>query len=384
MTTEPAYNFMLRFVGVDLHKNNFTACFYRQGKCTFQTLPVSETGLNNFRKKLSSKDHVAVEATGNSRFFRKAIEPYVASVSLVPTSGFAVIKKSTKKTDKNDAALLAFFLSKNMLPTVRPRRDEYQHLLSLIKLRQHFLIMDRTLLNVLNGFLNSEGVIVPKNKLKTISGFKKYTEAREWPQIAKEGVSSIKIGHEFFKKIIKNIESEINMYSQLLPGYQDLRNILGIGEMSAPIFLCTIDDISNFLAPPKLASYFGMVPSVRISNGKRESGRMTKRGSKIARSAIIQCAWVRVRTDKNYKKYYERHRKNKGSKRAIVVCARKLLNEVYFTLMNRYFAEKATRRRTVKKQIATSKRLPLIKKNVKGLKRTKTAAKKIKKALKKA
>jgi len=326
---------MFKFIGVDLHKNNFTACFYRQGKYSFGKFPVSEVGLAQFLSKVNPKDHIALETVGNSRFFQKSVEPYVSSVSLVPTSAFSVIRQSTKKTDMNDAALIAFFLSKNMLPVARPKSDLHMHLLSIIKLRQHMMIVDNRFLNILNGFLSSEGIIVPKQKLKTKSGFAKYTTAKDWDEISKIEIDNIKDIHIVLKEKIAHLETEIGKYSQSLVGYEELLSISGIGHLSAPIFLCSIGDIRNFASPSKLASYFGIVPSVRISNGKKEFGRMTKRGSKLARTALIQCAWVRIKVNKKSKKLYEHHKKKKGAKRAIVVCARELLNIIYATLMEK-------------------------------------------------
>lgn len=50
---------------------------------------------------------IAVEATGNARYFKNKMEAEGFGVVVVNTSKFKVITMSTKKTDANDAATLA-------------------------------------------------------------------------------------------------------------------------------------------------------------------------------------------------------------------------------------------------------------------------------------
>lgn len=58
---------------------------------------------------------LAVEATGNARYFENKMEAEGFVVLDVNTSKFKVITMSTKKTDAKDAATMAFYLSKDML-----------------------------------------------------------------------------------------------------------------------------------------------------------------------------------------------------------------------------------------------------------------------------
>ena len=55
----------------------------------------------------------------NSAWFRDQVIARVGRVVTVNPRQFQVIRKSVKKTDRNDARALAFFLSKDMLPETR-------------------------------------------------------------------------------------------------------------------------------------------------------------------------------------------------------------------------------------------------------------------------
>ena len=109
---------MKRYIGIDLHRNCFTACVRLENGRNY----LSEWKLEDlarFTKKLRASDEVAVEMTGNTRFFHEAVAPHVARVVIVDPNQFKVISQSVKKTDPNDARNLALYLAKDLLPEVR-------------------------------------------------------------------------------------------------------------------------------------------------------------------------------------------------------------------------------------------------------------------------
>ena len=65
-----------RHIGIDLHRN-FTACVRLENGRNY----ISEWKLEDlprFTKKLRASDELAVEMTGNTRFFHQAVAPHVA------------------------------------------------------------------------------------------------------------------------------------------------------------------------------------------------------------------------------------------------------------------------------------------------------------------
>src|SRR3989344_3089297 len=126
----------MRYIGIDLHTNSFTACYLEAGKPErIQTLPVQKGGLEEFIKTLQPEDEVALEATGNSAWFREQVLPHVSRVVIIAPWQFEVIRRSVKKTDKHDARAIAFFLSKDMIPEARLKTTEHTQLSSLIATR---------------------------------------------------------------------------------------------------------------------------------------------------------------------------------------------------------------------------------------------------------
>jgi len=105
---------MARYLGVDLHRNNFTVCTIAEnGRRYFREYGIHS--LDYFVGRLRPADQVAVEVSTTTRLFHDAVAPHVERVAVVNSSQFDVIRKSVKKTDRNDAETLALFLSKGLI-----------------------------------------------------------------------------------------------------------------------------------------------------------------------------------------------------------------------------------------------------------------------------
>ena len=108
---------MTRYIGIDLHTDSFTACILQEGEAEpIHTLRLQNGGLERFIATLRPDDELAVEASGNTAWFRERVSAHVAPVAVVAPGQFEVVRRLIKKTDKNDARTIAFFLSKDMLP----------------------------------------------------------------------------------------------------------------------------------------------------------------------------------------------------------------------------------------------------------------------------
>jgi transposase len=138
---------------------------------------------------------------------------------------------------------------------------------------------------------------------------------------------------------IAELEKVIDREGKKLKGHGNLTSIKGIGSLGASILLSVIGDVRDFPDEGRLASYFGIVPRIHNSNETAHSGHITKRGSKLGRTALVQCALIAKRYSPYLANYYERIRSRRGTGRAIIALARKLLGIIYHTLKNNWVFE---------------------------------------------
>ena len=103
--------------------------------------------------------------------------------------------------------------------------------------------------------------------------------------------------------------------------------------------LSVIGDIDDFADEGKLAAYFGIVPRVQNSNETERSGRITKRGTKLGRTTLVQCALVAKRYSPYLARYYDQIKNRRGGGKAIIALARKFLGIIYRTLKNNWIFE---------------------------------------------
>lgn len=115
---------------------------------------------------------------------------------------------------------------------------------------------------------------------------------------------------------------------------QRLKTIPGIGDVIATSFVAEVGDIRRFSSPEKLASYAGLTPVVRQSGEKEWTGPISKHGSTTLRYLLIEAAYGHVRYAKDSKltRFFEMKKQAKGTKKAIVATARKMLEVIYYML----------------------------------------------------
>jgi len=128
-------------------------------------------------------------------------------------------------------------------------------------------------------------------------------------------------------------------FKQQLPSFKNIVSIKGIGPRSAALLLSVIGNINNFASEKKLQSYFGIVRRVRQSNQTLRTGRITKEGSKLGRTTLVQCTLVAIRYSPYLNSFYQRLKMKKGSGKAIIATAKKLLGIIYLTLKNDWIFE---------------------------------------------
>lgn len=323
-----------RYIGVDLHRRVFTCCVrLESGRQSVREWRLEQ--LPQFLKKLRATDEVAVEVTSNTRLFYGAVAPHVARIVVVDPNQFRVISQSVKKTDPNDARNLALYLAKGLLPEVRMKEKEQAQVASLTQTRDRLVKLRTALKNKVNNLLSARGIELEKEELSGEKGLSRVL-AMDVEELTHFELQVLVEQIRSLNRSIAELEKVIEREGKKLKGHGNLTSIKGIGSLSASILLSVIGEVRDFPDEGRLASYFGIVPRVHNSNETEHSGRITKRGSKLGRTALVQCALIAKRYSPYLATYYEHIRGRRGTGRAIIALARKLLGIIYHTLKNNW------------------------------------------------
>lgn len=329
----------MAFIGVDLHSNSFTICRLQSDETeTFETYQLSEVDIDRFCQSVDAEDQVAVEATGNTAWFCGEIRACVGRIVVVNPRKFQIIRKSVNKTDRNDARALAFFLSKDMLPEIRLKTVSEAELGSLVHTRD-VLVKSRTMLiNKIHAVHLRRGVKLKKESLTTRKRLREL-DLSSFTPLEQVELCALRDQALSLTETLVKLDREIENAASALKGFEELSSIKGIGSRSAAILLAGIGNIDDFESADKLAAYFGIVPRVSQSNDTDNRGRITKRGDKLVRTTLVQCTLIAKRYSGYLNTFYQRIKARRGSGKAIIATARKLLTIIYDTLKNGWIFE---------------------------------------------
>jgi transposase len=322
------------YVGVDLHKTQFTVCVRRNGENRFAVYPTTDAGYNAFLKEAAQwqegggKVRAAVESTGNTRYFKNRMEDAGISVTVINTLKMKVINESVKKTDKHDAATIVEFLEKDMLPESQLCSRTSEQLRRFLKVRTTLVKSIVVLKNQIHALLTAEGLEDVKGSLQSKKGRQRVLDALNQ---CENGL----VAQPLFETInqldanVKMVEKQLRTLTEGDRVVELLMTIPGCGEICAWTIRAYTDDIARFSSSKKYVSFAGLAPWVQNSGDVIHHGRITKRGPKELRTAIVQVVMglrrMKAKTlTWRLMQQYDRMKISKGSGKSIIVTARKI------------------------------------------------------------
>jgi len=112
-----------------------------------------------------------------------------------------------------------------------------------------------------------------------------------------------------------------------------LMQLPGVGFVVAMTVLSAIGDISRFESAKQLVGYAGVGAGVHASGKTHKEKKITKKGRRELRWAVVEAAWRAIRMSPFWKEQYEKCLKRmRKPNQAIVVIARKLLIAIWHVL----------------------------------------------------
>lgn len=341
---------MTFYIGVDLHKTQFTVHVRSEGKVEsldeIKQYPTTSTGYAAFIERIKTFKgigaavKIGVESTGNTRFFKNQVEKAGAEVTVINTLKFKVINESTKKTDKHDATTISEFLSKDMLPESYVCNQETENLRRLLKSRERLVRSIVGQKNEVHALLVSMGLNDELRSLQSKKGRQKVLDTLLSHGDLVLEAQSVKLMFQIIDQMsesVKIIEKQLTELTKEDEMVNRLMTIRGCGKITAWIIRAYTEDISRFPNAKKYAAFCGLVPWVQDSNETIHHGKITKRGPQELRTAFVQLV-LGIRRCKDTSEWRIMQRlnymkKNKGSGKSIVAAARKMA-EIVWTMLS--------------------------------------------------
>ena len=322
-------------LAIDLGRFNSVLCWY-DGPATAPAFRTAATTPAVLRRELLRRPvgRVVVEACSPAGWVHDLCGEVGLRCAVANTTGAAWQWRHVKrKTDRDDALKLARLAAIGELATVPVSPRPVREWKSLIGLRKRLVGERGRGQNRIRGLLAGRGLPTPAG-------------SRAWTQTGLAGLDSLArplaecgadelwrgelavllARHRFVDDRLREIEAALDRLAAAHPGVRLLTTIPGVGVRTAEVIAAYLGDGRRFRSPDEVSGYAGLVPRQYQSGASDRRGRITKRGPKVLRAALVECAWCSLRYNPwalaTWKRLVGR---GVGKKKAVVALARKLL-----------------------------------------------------------
>lgn len=137
---------------------------------------------------------------------------------------------------------------------------------------------------------------------------------------------------QFVKELISTITAEMDRRASKYHFFLELiETLVGFGKDTSTTFIAEVGvDMSAFIDADHLASWLGLSPTSNSSADKKKSVRISH-ASTYLKPLLIQCTLAAIKSKKEpyFKIKYDKIKKRRGHKRAIVAIARMMVVCIY-------------------------------------------------------
>lgn len=337
-------------VGIDLHTTQFTVCATVDDDMIIlrEVYPTTEQGYRDFITWAHAAEEeygygvsIAVEATGNARYFRNTMEHEGFHVIVINTMKFKVIVASASKTDFRDAKTIAYFLSRDMIPESYLCDQPTEELRKLLSERADLVSLIVKTKNKVHALLRGYGMQTTAAQFQSERKRQQLLIGLEnHPLYTERAAKTLKMLLDTLTALIEQVkeyEALIDEFTLEDENTNLLKTIPGVGRITSSTISAYVGDINRFETYKQFAAYCGLTPFVKLSNEGGYIGHITKNGPTELRTNMVQVVMGMLRVQRRLHNVsliidYARMKKLKGSGKSIIAFARKLSRIIYVML----------------------------------------------------
>lgn len=326
----------IRYVGIDLAKRTFVARveYPDDTKAEMFQGKTDKIGVEKLISQLRRTDRVGMECCAYAFHLAKELIRKVGCEVFVLNAGqLQIIYKSTKKTDLEDSAKIAWLLKRfpvEELPVVMLPTEQEEHRRAMVSELSFKKRLRNRLINRLHSLFVRLGITgLEKKDLRTQDARIEKVKLLNGYTLSE----ALRIDEELklLEDHIEILEYEIKNDLKTEPLVKNLLSVPGVGIVTAMAFLAHVGDGSRFVRGRQVSHFVGMTPRIDNSGDTVRLGNITKRGCTAIRSIIVQSAWAAVhsRTPNKFQDKYLELAPRRGKGRAIVAVARRMLEMMW-------------------------------------------------------
>jgi transposase len=264
------------------------------------------------------------------------LEPMAEAVWIVDPASVRKLQARVAKTDRKDAAALAYWAAKGAIAPIWRPEAQTLDLRELTRGKTTLTRLAVQVRNLIRSLLARHGYECPYTDLLG-------KKAQAWlaqVQIGGYGGVMFSLWMELLpllQRKAEELEARVEQEAKVHPGAQWLMTIPGVGPLLALALVAEIGEARRFASPKELRSYSGLCPSVHQSGERCSYGPLTKKGNRWLRYVAVLAAqrMAMMRTaDPKLKRTFLSVAFRQGRNPAKVAVARGLLDLVWHLLVH--------------------------------------------------
>lgn len=317
-------------LGLDLGDRRSSFCHLSAAGTQLEEgeVPTSRTGLSKLFADVAAC-RVVMEASGHVHWVAELAEQSGHEVIVANPREVRLISQSSRKSDRNDARILAQLgrVDPSLLRPVQRRGQACRVSRSLLRARDQLVRTRTQLVNLVRGQVKSMGGRVGAC---SAASFHKHAAA-QIPASLTEVCAPVLAVLEQLAVQIRVFDRRIEQVSrEHHPGTAVLRQVQGVGPTLALAFVATIEDPDRFSSPRTVGSYLGLTPRQYASGSRSPELRISKQGDGLLRRLLVNAASYILGPfgqDSDLRRYGERIARGGSQRdraRARIAVARKL------------------------------------------------------------
>jgi transposase len=272
---------------------------------------------------------IALEVGTQSSWVSRLLSRMGHEVIVANGRKLRLIYENPKKRDRVDAEYLARIarVDTRLLAPIEHRSEETQADLQVIKTRKNLIRARTQLINHIRNSMKVYGVQLPGC---TAPAFANKVKG-EIPESLRRTINPVLETIAQLSRQIRQYSKEIEwLCAQKYPETEILRQIKGVGPLTALTFVLVIENPERFEQSRDVGPYLGLCPAQDQSGERDPELRISKAGDHLLRSLLVNCAQYvlgHFGEDSDLRRHGEKiaaRGGKKAKKRAIVAVARKM------------------------------------------------------------
>jgi transposase len=272
---------------------------------------------------------VVLEVGTHSPWVSRLLEELGHEVIVANPRKVRLISANDSKDDDVDAELLARLgrVDPKLLSPIQHRGEDAQADLAVIRSRSELVDARVMLINHVRGAVKSSGERLPSCSTDAFATkMAPLIPEKLRPALTPVLACIAQLTAEI-KKATKKVEIEM---MERYPDAELLRQVDGVGPITAIAFILTLEDPTRFKKSRKAGAYLGLRPAKKKSGKQDPELRITKAGNTYLRRLLINCAhyilgpFGKDSDLRDWGLHLASRGKKNAKKRAVVATARKL------------------------------------------------------------